>query len=166
MDAIFKRRSIRKYTDDPVDDRQIEELIKAGMAAPSAGNQQPWQFIIIKNRGLLNSIMQFHPYSHMLSTAYGVILVCGDLKRETHKGYWVQDCSAAVENILLEAQEMGLGTCWLGVYPREDRVRDFRDLLEIPEGIVPMAAIAFGYPAEHKGEAGRFDKSRIHHDKW
>jgi nitroreductase len=166
MDAIFKRRSIRKYSSDPVNDNDIEEMIRAAMAAPSAGNQQPWEFIIVKDREILNKIMGIHPYAQMLKTAYGAVIVCGDTEREVHKGYWVQDCSAAVENILIEAQDKGIGTCWLGVYPREDRVDGIRQLFEIPETVIPMAAIAFGYPAESKKQVDRFDSTRIHIDKW
>ena len=166
MDAIFQRRSIRKYMPDPVDDKDIEEMIRAAMAAPSAGNQQPWEFIIVKDREILNKIMDIHPYAQMLKTAYGAVIVCGDTEREVHKGYWVQDCSAAVENMLIEAQDKGIGTCWLGVYPREDRVDGIRQLFKIPETVIPMAAIAFGYPSESKKQCDRFDSTRIHIDKW
>ncbi len=166
MDAIFNRRSIRKYNTEPVSDKDIEELLRAAMAAPSAGNQQPWEFIVVKDRELLNKMMNIHPYAQMLKTAYGAIIVCGDTEREVHKGYWVQDCSAAVENILVEAQNKSIGTCWLGLYPREDRVDGFRHLLSIPEPVIPMAAIAFGYPAESKKSSDRFDSTRIHAERW
>lgn len=166
MKNILARRSIRKYTDQSVPEDMINDLLRAAMSAPSAGNQQPWQFVVIRNRSILNDITTVHPYSSMLKEAPCAILVCGDLNRETHKGYWVQDCSAATQNILLAANSLGLGSVWLGVYPREDRVEALRKLLGIPSHIVPLALIAVGYPAEEKEPSNRFDKNRIHYDRW
>jgi nitroreductase len=166
MDAIYKRRSIRKFTAERVPEGVISEFIRAGMNAPSAGNQQPWQFVIIDDRRLLNEIPKFHPYSQMLREAPVAILVCGDTALEKHEGYWVQDCSAAVENILLEITDRGYGGVWLGVYPRADRVEGMRRLLGIPEGIIPFALIALGRPAEEKPRKNEFDKERIRHNTW
>jgi nitroreductase len=166
MDAIYKRRSIRKFTGERVPEEVITELIKAGMNAPSAGNQQPWQFVIIDDRKLLNEIPKFHPYSQMLREAPVAILVCGDTGLEKHEGYWVQDCSAAVENILLEIADRGYGGVWLGVYPRAERVEGVRKLLGIPEGIIPFALIALGRPAEEKPRKNEFNKERIRHNTW
>ncbi len=136
------------------------------MAAPSAGNQQPWEFVVVRDRQILNGITGVHPYSQMLKEAQLAIVVCADLDREKHVGYWPQDCAAATENILLEAQHLGIGSVWLGVYPREDRVNGIKELLGLPERVIPMAVISLGYPAETKGPSERFDKSRIHTDKW
>ncbi len=166
MDAIFKRRSIRKYTDQPVSEEQIEKVIRAGMAAPSAGNQQPWHFIVIDDRNILLDITRFHPYSQMLKEAGCAIVVCGDTSLERHKGYWVQDCSAATQNMLLAACELGLGSVWLGVYPREDRVEALQKLLGIPENVIPLCIVSLGYPAEQKEPVDRFNPSRIHRNKW
>ena len=166
MDAILSRRSIRKYTEQPVSDEAIEGLLKAAMSAPSAGNQQPWQFVVIRERGILDEIPKYHPYSAMLKEASVAILICGDLKSEKHKGYWVQDCSAATQNLLVAAQAKGLGAVWLGVYPREDRVDGIRKLLGLPEQIVPLSLVPIGYKGEEKPPANRYDPSRVHNDGW
>lgn len=166
MEAIFSRRSIRKYTSQKVSEKVIEELLKAGMAAPSAGNQQPWQFVVIDDRKILNEIPKYHPYSEMLKEASVAILVCGDVESEKHKGFWVQDCSAATQNILLAVEALGLGAVWLGVYPREDRETGIGKLLGLPEHIVPLSLIPVGYKGEQKPPAERYDASRIHHNRW
>lgn len=166
MTAILSRRSIRKYTKKPVPEDLIKELLKAGMNAPSAGNQQPWHFIVINDHQILDEIPKFHPYSQMLKEAAVGILVCGDERLEKHKGYWVQDCSAATENILLAAHSNGLGAVWLGIYPREERVAGIKKLLGIPKPVLPLAIISIGYPGEEKLPANRFDESKIHYNHW
>lgn len=166
MNAIYKRRSIRKYTSQPVPEKNIIAFIKAGMNAPSAGNQQPWHFVIIDDRGILKEITNIHPYSQMLHQASTAILVCGDLDLEKNEGYWVQDCSAATENILLEIADQGFGGVWLGVYPRKDRVEGIRKLLRIPPGIIPFSLISIGYPAENKKLKNEFKKERIKRNYW
>ena len=166
LNAIFTRRSIRKYTDQAVPEELVTDLLKAAMAAPSAGNEQAWQFIVIRDRALLDAIPKFHPYSAMLKYASVAVLVCGDLTREKYKGYWVQDCSAATQNLLLAATAQGLGAVWTAVYPLEDRVAGMRKLLDLPEHVVPLALVPIGFPAEQPGRADRFDQARIHHDRW
>ena len=166
LDAIFTRRSIRKYTDRTVPDEMVSRLLKAAMAAPSAGNGQAWQFIVIRDRALLDAIPKFHPYSAMLKYASVAILICGDLTLEKIKGYWVQDCSAATQNLLLAATAAGLGAVWTGVYPMEDRVAGMRQLLDLPEHVIPLSLVPVGFPAEQPGRADRFDQARIHHDRW
>ena len=166
MEAIFSRRSIRKYTEQPVPDESVKELLEAAMSAPSAGNQQPWHFVVIKDRGILDEIPNYHPYSVMLKEASVAILICGDLKSEKHKGYWVQDCSAATENLLISVEAKGLGAVWLGVYPREDRVDGIRKLLGLPEHIIPLSLIPVGFKGEEKPPANRYDASKVHHNGW
>ncbi|MFH0924371.1 MAG: nitroreductase family protein [bacterium] len=166
MNAIFKRRSIRKYTTLAVSSELVEELLMAGMNAPSAGNEQPWHFVVIDQRSVLDRIPGIHPHSTMIKTAPVAILVCGDLTLEQHKGYWIQDCSAATENILIYVAEKGLGAVWLGVYPREERVNGIKKLLDIPEHIIPFALIPLGYPDEEKPPRNNFDRSRIHYNSW
>jgi nitroreductase len=166
MEAIYKRRSIRKYSAKDVSDDEIDQILTAGMAAPSAGNQQPWEFIVVKDRSKMEAITKIHPYAQMLTGAKAAIIVCADLKREKHKGYWVQDCSAATQNILLEATSLGVGTVWLGVYPRDDRVEGIKRLFGLPEDVMPLNVISLGYPAEEKGCIDRYDKDRIHLEKW
>jgi len=166
MDTIYRRRSIRKYTAEPLQDEVLMAVVKAGMNAPSAGNQQPWHFVIIDQRPLLEKITKIHPYAQMLHQAPAAILVCGDLDLEKHVGYWAQDCSAAVQNMLLEIVDQGLGGVWLGVYPREDRVEGIRKLLGIPENIIPFALIAVGHPDEQKSLKNEFHKERIRRNHW
>jgi nitroreductase len=166
LEAIFTRRSIRAYTDQAVTEEIVEKLLRAAMQAPSAGNQQAWQFVAITGRTQLNALAEVLPYGKMLTTAALGIVVCGDLEREKSKGYWVQDCSAATQNLLLAAHALGLGAVWLGVYPREQRVLDVRKVLGIPDSVIPLCAIAIGYPAEQKERADRYDAGRVHHNGW
>jgi len=166
MNAIFKRRSIRKYTEEVVSDELIESLLRAGMAAPSARNKQPWHFVVIDDRKILNEIPKFHTYSQMLKEASHAIVVCGDVSPQGSEDYWVQDCSAATQNILLMATELGLGSVWLGVYPNKDRVKALKDLLNLPEHIIPLNIISIGYPAETKNSVDRFDMTKIHKNRW
>jgi nitroreductase len=166
MNAILRRRSIRKYTQDTIPDDVIKKLFEAGMSAPSAGNQRPWHFVVIKDKEALVKLADASPYSKMTKDAPMAILVCGDLELESHKGYWVQDCSAATENILIEVAENNLGAVWLGMYPREERVEYIRKLLNIPDHVVPFALIPVGYPAETKETSSRYDESRVHYEQW
>lgn len=165
-DILFGRRSIRKYTDQPVAEEAIQNVLKAAMAAPSAGNEQPWQFIVIRERAILHAVPDVHPYASMMPDAQAAILVCGDLSLEKHEGYWVQDCAAATQNLLLSIQAEGLGGVWLGVYPREPRMKGIKNLLGLPENVIPFSLIAIGYSAEVKGPSDRFKPERIHRDRW
>jgi len=166
MEAILSRRSIRRYTDKQVSDEVVKELLEAAMSAPSAGNEQPWHFVIITDRQILNEIPKIHPYSGMLKEAPLAVLICGDESLQKYKVYWVQDCSAATENLLIAINAKGLGGVWLGVYPIEDRVKGIRKLLGMPENVIPFSLISVGYPAEQKPPANRYDESRVHHNKW
>lgn len=166
MDAILSRRSIRKYTTIPVPDQLIKDLLVAAMSAPSAGNEQPWHFVVITDRHILDEIPTCHPYSQMIREASVAILVCCDLRLDKHDGLWVQDCAAATENLLIAVQAQGLGAVWLGVYPRKQRITGLRKLLGIPEHVVPFSLISLGYPAEQKPRANRYDNSRIHDNSW
>ena len=166
MDAILSRRSIRKYTTKPVPDQLVKEVLEAAMSAPSAGNEQPWHFIVITDRQILDEIPKYHPYSHMVREAPVAILVCCDLQLDKHDGFWVQDCAAATENLLIAVQAQGLGGVWLGVYPREQRITGLRKLLAIPEHVIPFSLIPIGYPAEDKPRADRYNTARVHHNRW
>ena len=116
-DPVLTRRSIRKYTEEPVADEQVELLLRAAMAAPSAGNQQPWHFVVVRDRERLQAVTVAHPYASMLPGASLAILVCGDTGPKKWPEFWEQDCSAATENLLIEAERLGLGAVWLGVHP-------------------------------------------------
>jgi len=166
MSIIFRRRSIRKYKNEIIPDEIIEKLLRAGFAAPSARNAQPWHFIVINDRNILDEIPKFHPYSKMLSEASHAIVVCGDLSSEKVRDFWVQDCSAATQNILLMATELGLGSVWLGLYPDEARVNALKKLLQIPDEVTPLSIIAIGYPDESKEPIDRFNVEKVHYNKW
>jgi nitroreductase len=166
MDAILTRRSIRKYSPDPVNRDVIENVLKAGINAPSAGDEQPWHFVIIDQHDLLEKISELHPYAKMLKDTPTAVLVCGDQHAPKYKDFWIQDCSAASQNMLLAAHDLGLGAVWIGVYPVEKMIRELRELLNIPAHITPFSIIAMGYPAEEKSERMRYDPSRIHSNFW
>lgn len=166
LETILTRRSIRKYKKKTIAPEIIEKLIRAASSAPSAGNQQPWHFVLLDDRKILNVIHTFHPSAKMLTEADKAILVCGDMHLEKFKGYWMIDCAAATQNILLAAHSLGLGACWLGLYPREGRVTGMRKLLQLPTHIIPFALVSLGYPAEIKPSEDRVIQSRIHHNKW
>lgn len=166
LDAIMTRRSIRTYTAEPVTDEQLETLLRAAMAAPSAGNQQSWRFIVARDAAQREALSQATPYSGMIARAPIGIVICGDTHDLKHPGYWTQDCSAAIENLLLAAHAMGLGAVWIGVYPVPERVEAVRRICGIPEGIEPMSMIALGHPAEEKPPSERYDPSRVFSERW
>lgn len=166
MKAILERRSIRKYTGEPVSDADLKDLLRAAMAAPSAHNRQPWAFIVVNDRQLLTEITKFHPYSKMLNEAPLAVIVCGDRNKEEAEGSWVQACSAATENILIAAQSKNLGAVWLGLYPKQERVDATRKIFRIPEHMIPLSAVAIGHPAEKKEPSEYYDEKRIRFNKW
>lgn len=166
LDAIFTRRSIRQYENKKVPDELVEKIMAAAMSAPSAGNQQPWQFVVVNDKSVLQELPKLNPYASMAKDAAVAILVCGDLSLEKHQGFWIEDCSAAVQNILLATHALGLGAVWTGIYPRQDRTDAFRKFFKLPEQIVPLALIPIGYPAQKPATQDRFRKDRIHLNKW
>jgi nitroreductase len=167
IDAICSRRSIRKYTSEPIPKSVIGKLLQAAMSAPSAGNEQPWHFVVIEDHKILDQIPKFHENSGMLREAPLAVAVCGDLLLQKYKApFWVQDCSAATENILIAANSLGLGAVWLAIYPIEGRVEGMRKLLALPENIIPLSVVAIGHPAESKPPANRYDPSRVHKNNW
>lgn len=163
---ILGRRSIRAWRDEPVGEDAVELLLRAAMAAPSAGNQQPWRFVVVRDRAVLARLAMASPYAQMLPRAPLAIVVCGDTAGEVHPGFWVQDCSAAVENLLIAVHALGLGAVWLGYYPREERVSGARAVLGLPESVVPLAVLPIGWPAEEKPPADRYDPAKVRFDRW
>jgi len=166
LTAIFTRRSVRDFKPDLVSQMDLEDLLKAGMQAPSAKNEQPWHFVVIDDPEVLHAIPQFHPFAQMLKAAPLAILVCSDRNLELKRASWLQDCSAATQNILLAAHAKSLGAVWLGIFPDSDRVRGMKDLLRIPDDVRPVSLIAIGHPALTPEPEDRFNPSRIHHNRW
>jgi len=162
--TIFARRSIRKYTAARVREEDVKTMLEAAMAAPSASNLKPWHFVVVTDRQILDNLARVHPYGEMLLEAPLCIAVCGDTTISS--SFWVQDCSAATENLLLAATALGLGAVWLGVYPREQRINGIRRVLNIPETIVPLNLISIGHPAEEKEPRTQYDELRVHRDRW
>jgi nitroreductase len=168
MKEIFERRSVRKYDGRPVDEAQIELLLRAAMCAPTAKNVRPWEFLVITERDIMNRIASVHPYAKMLKTASCAIIVCALPGKSpgTSDDYFPQDCAAATENILLQAVSMGLGTVWCGVYPKAERIQNIRDIVPLPENIIPFNVIAVGYPDDQPRTVEKFNKDIIHYNKW
>jgi nitroreductase len=162
--TIFARRSIRKYTAKPVSKKYIKMMLEAAMAAPSSSNRKPWHFIVVTDRRTLDKLAKVHPYGKMLSEAPLCIAVCGD--KTISPRYWVQDCSAATENLLLSATALRIGAVWLGVHPRKERGNPIRKVLNIPENIVPLNLISIGHPAEDKEPRTQYDELRVHRGQW
>jgi nitroreductase len=160
---IFGRRSIRAYTPQAVSDEAVRKLLEAAMAAPSAAATDPWRFVVVKNREMLGRIADALPYGKMIGSAALGIAVCGDLEAAHDKqlSYLLQDCSAAIENLLLCAHVLGLGACWLGVHPGEQRVKSLQEILKLQEKVIPVACIAIGYPAETKESRTRFNPDYV-----
>lgn len=168
IENIMTRTSIRQFTDQPVAKDTLDLLVKAGMAAPSAMNAQPWAFIVINEKEILDSLNVVKPWFN-LKTATAAIVVCGTVDKKedgTINEYWVQDCSAATENILLAAHAYGLGAVWCGVYPAEETVAGVKRVLEIPENIIPLNVITLGYPAENPEPKDKYKVENIHYQKW
>jgi nitroreductase len=168
LEPIFARRSIRAYQRTPVGDEVVRDLLEAAMAAPSACAKDPWRFVLVRSPQTLAAIAAGLPNGTMLATAPLGIVVCGDLEA-AHGGelsYLLQDCSAAIENLLLAATALGLGACWLGVHPRKDRIDLLRRVLGLPAAILPVAALALGWPAEIKPARTRYRADAVHAERW
>ncbi|MCH5232607.1 MAG: nitroreductase family protein [Muribaculaceae bacterium] len=168
IENIMTRTSIRQFTDQPVAKDTLDLIVKAGMAAPSAVNAQPWAFVIVTEREVLDSLNALKPWFN-LKTATAAIIVCGDLNKAMEgpgQEYWIQDCSAASENILLAAHAYGLGAVWCGVYPGQEMVDGVKNVLGIPENIIPLNVITMGYPAENPEPKDKFKTENIHYQKW
>jgi nitroreductase len=166
LEAILTRRSIRKYKSQSVPKEVTNKLLEAAMAAPSSMNLQPWRFVVIDDRAILDRIPELHPHARMLKEAPLAVLVCADTKAQNMEGYWAQDCSAATENLLLAAHALGLGAVWLGVFPKKERMDAVAGLIGLPEDIKPVTLISIGWPAEEKPALERFDPSLVHRNRW
>lgn len=163
LNILFKRRSIRDFTGQPITDADLRSLLEAGMAAPSASNRRPWHFVVTRDPRDLEMLSQRHPYAEMLPQAAAAIAVCGDPAIST---WWVQDCSAATENILVAAAGLGLGGVWLGCHGAPEREQAIRDVLGIPSNIGVLSLLAIGVPAEEKEARTQYDPERVHMGRW
>ena len=163
LDLIKKRRSIRKYTDNPLSDREISMLLEAAMAAPSADNLQPWEFIVVEDQGLRQDLAQTHPWSTMCADAPVVVVVCANERRSSH---WVEDASAATENLLLAAAGRDLGAVWVGIYPNTRYEKHVRQALDIPSSLRVLCLVPVGHPAESKPPHSKMDESKVHYDRY
>jgi nitroreductase len=166
LEAILTRRSCRVYDGRPVPDELIENILRAGMFAPSAMNRKPWEFIVVKDAAIKREASELGPYWGMLDEAAFGILTVANLEFCKGSQMYVQDCSAATENMLLAANALGLGGVWLGLYPNEDRIEGIRELFGLPDNIVPISMISVGYPAEDKKPHSSFRADRVHYDKY
>ena len=168
IDDLFARRSIRRYTGQPVNAEAVDTLLRAAMAAPSAADRKPWHFVVVTDRETLVALSVVHPYAKMLPNAPLCIVPCGvpALSVPGRHNYWVQDLAAATENVLIAAVGLGLGVVWCGVYPIEDRVAAAREILGIPENVYPFAYVAVGHPAEDRPARTQFDPTRVHLGHW
>ncbi len=162
IESAYNRRSIRKYKDMPVEREKIETLMKVAMAAPSGVNTQPWHFCVVESKDKLQGLMDSIPNGKQNPPC--AIVVCGNMegeKSDVIEKYWVQDCTAALENILNAAPDLGLGTVWLGVYPIEERVKGVSEYLGLPKNIVPLAVLILGYPDEEKEPRTQYDERKV-----
>ena len=167
MREIFERRSTRKYQDRPVEPEKIRLILQAGMCAPSAGNEKPWHFVVVEEREELIKLSKLHPYAAMLPEAAFAVILCADPSLQKYRfDFWIQDCSAAAENMLLEAEHLGIGAVWLGVYPNEERIKTMRPVFDIPDEIEIFCLLSFGYPEFKKTAKDRWDGSRVHNGRW
>jgi nitroreductase len=165
-DPVMARRSTRNFKPDAVGEEKIERLLRAAMNAPSASNEQPWHFLVTRDKAVLQELNRVHPIPGGLLGAPVAIVVCADPGLAKEKGFWIEDCSAAVMNILIEAEEIGLGSVWLGLHPDKTRVDAVRRVLGIPEEIVPFAIVPTGYSNEVRGSVDRYQVDRVHHERW
>ena len=163
LHIIFARRSVRRYTDAPISEADIGSLLQAGMAAPSAANLKPWHFYVVTDRKALQTLAEVNPYGKMLAQAGLAIAVCGD---PSISDWWVQDCTAATENILIAATALGLGAVWLGCHGRDEREQAIRDVLGIPPRIGVLSLLSIGHPGEDKEARTQYDPARVHTNKW
>lgn len=167
--TILNRKSVRQFSDTPVEKAKIESILRAGMSAPTARNRQPWKFIVVDDKDLLKAMGMELPYAKMLINSPLGIVVCGDIRNkddDTAQAFWVQDCSAAVENILIAVEALGLGACWTACFPRKDREETVRKILNIPEGFIPLCAIPIGYPKFNTSVLDKWREDNVVYNKW
>ncbi|WDC85340.1 nitroreductase family protein [Caloramator sp. mosi_1] len=166
MEVIFKRRSIRRYQDKEVEKEKIEKLLRAAMQAPSAGNQRPWEFIVVKDKAILEKLSSVSPYSKMIAKANLAIVLLCNKKYMKYPEYWQQDIAAATQNLLLEAVYLGLGAVWLGIAPLKERMEYVKGIFNLPENIDVFSIVPVGYPLEENKFVDRYEENRVKFDRY
>ena len=169
MKALLKRRSVRRFLDTKVEKDKINKMLEAAMASPSACNAQPWEFLVIEDEGMLGRVREIMPYGKFRAPL--AILVCGNLARKTtvyedSEDFWIQDTAAAMHGLMLEAVELGLASCWLGILPHKSLVKDTIDLFDLPEGVIPMGMAYIGYPEKEPVERTQYNEEFVHWERY
>ncbi len=160
LEAIKKRQSVRKYTDEEVTKEELIEIIKAGMRAPSARNRQPWRLVVVTKKEDLMAIHDFEQSYRMMDTASKAIIVLGDKDVQIDE-FIYEDCACFIENMLIQAKEMGLGTCYCAIAPKESAIESFKNRFHFTDNLLPVAVVAIGYPTEDNPLQDRYDESKI-----
>jgi nitroreductase len=168
LDLIFSRRSIRVYSPGEVSEPVVTKLLEAAMAAPSAMTKDPWRFVLVKDKQTLSKLATLHPGAAILASAAMAIVVCGDLDVAFDRqiSYLLQDCSAAIENLLLAAHAQGLGACWVGIHPGEALIIQAKELLSLPAAVIPVAMVSLGQPGEQLPARTRYSAGYVHRERW
>ena len=170
LENIMTRTSIRAYEKDkPVEQEKVEKMLRAGMAAPTAVNKQPWHFVVLNERSTIDSFAVVNPNKEKMLQSPLIIVVCGDMTKAMEgdaRQFWIQDTSAATENILLAAHAMGLGAVWTALYPNQERVKEAARVLDLPDQIVPLCAVVIGYPAEKPEPKDKWQESNVSYNKF
>lgn len=166
MNSIFVRRSIREFLDKPVEKEKIEKILRAGMQAPSAKNQQAWEFIVVTSKEDKEIVSTMSPFSKLAAKAAVLIILLGNKTKMTTPERWQQDLGACSQNMLLQIVKEDMGGVWLGVYPTQERVDKIKDIFKLPENIEPFGVICFGYSTKNNVFTDRYEKSKVHWDKY
>lgn len=166
IDYILSRRSIRKYTNKEISKEYLEIILKSAMYAPSAMNLQPWHFVVFDDKDVFERLVYAIPHAEMIKNANKCIMVCGDSSKEKNESWLLQNCSASVQNILLSAHSLGIGSCWIAVHGIDEVVKKVKSEFNLPSEIIPVALISLGYPNEVVIKEERFDTKKIHYNQW
>lgn len=169
LETIRTRTSVRAYTNQPVEADKVEKLLRAAMAAPTGMNKQPWHFVVVNEKAVLNRLAETNPYAKMLTTAPLAIVVCGDMEKAAEgegREMWIQDCSAASENLLLAAHAMGLGAVWTGVYPGKTHCDAVAGVLNLPSTLIPLNIIVIGYPQKKQEPKDKWKPENISYNRY
>lgn len=168
LEYINTRCSTRVFEDKTITREDLDKIIRSAFTAPSACNLQPWHFIVVTDEDTLRDMVDVHPYAAMFKSAKAAVIVCGDMDKtiKNHEEFWVQDCSAATENILIAAHTLGIGSVWTGIYPVMERCEFLKNYFDMPDNITPFSLIALGYPGEKEIVKDKFDDNKVHYDKW